>query len=182
MSAFVCLLRGINVGGNNKIKMRELEAALGGQGFGDVRTYIQSGNIVFTSDAAISTDDLETQVETVIAENFGLTVPAMVITRERFQRAVQEFPFGDELAEKSVLVFVSGEGSDDWVARAKAKVGADDQLLMKNGVVYVYCPNGISKSKAAESLLATPKRGVKATMRNWRTTGKLTEMLNEMES
>ncbi len=81
MGTFVVLLRGINVGGHNKLPMADLRAALTTDGLADVRTYIQSGNVVLTAPAA-DAEVVGAQVRSVIATDFGLDIPAIALTAD----------------------------------------------------------------------------------------------------
>lgn len=175
--SYVLLLRGINVGGNNKLPMKDLKEALLAIGLEDVSHYRQSGNLVFTT-ANQDTEELEQKIENEIRQRFGFSVPSMIMTAEQFETAVQNFPFAQDDAEKSVLVFLSGDGSGDWADRAKEKITADEKYERVGSVAYLHCPNGLSRSKAAEAVLTKPRPGVKATMRNWRTVNKILDLLN----
>ncbi len=177
---YVCLLRGINVGGHNKLRMKELEEAFRNLGFDNVSSYIRSGNLVFTAPGDETTESLELKIESEIRDRFGYEVPAITISSRDFDRAVKNLPFSAEEEEKSVLVFLSGDASSEWAERARPKIAQDERFDLQENVAYLYTPNGLSKSKAAESLLSRPRVGVKATMRNWRTVNKILEMLADI--
>lgn len=175
------LLRGINVGGNNKLPMNDLKEALRGLGLEEVSHYIQSGNLVFSA-STDNTEALESSIENKIVETFGFRVPAMVIPAMEFESATQSFPFTPAEAEKSVLVFLSGDGGSEWADRAIEKISGGEKYTRPGNVAYMFCPNGIGRSKAAEAVLTKPRSGVKATMRNWRTVNKILGMLSEIAS
>ncbi len=175
---YVLLLRGINVGGHNKLPMNDLKEMLRGMRFEQVNHYIQSGNVVFSS-TPMTSDELEQAIEVRIQETFDLDVPAMVLTSGEFETAVERFPFSADQAEKSVLVFLSGEGSGEWADRAGPLAGEHEQYERIEDVAYLHCPDGLASSKAAETLLTRPKSGIKATMRNWRTVNKILELLSD---
>lgn len=172
------LLRGVNVGGHNKIKMVELADELKKLGFEQVQWYIQSGNIVFGAPDGDDTAELERKIEEQIASRFGLNVPAMVIAGDDFRRAVADSPFADEELEKSVLVFLGDAAAGKWAQASFDLAVGDERCALRDNVAYMYCPDGLGRSKLANALLATPPRGVKATMRNWRTVNRIVEMLN----
>ncbi len=180
-SAYVLLLRGINVGGRNRLPMNDLKELLREQGFERVNHYIQSGNLVFTTDES-STEKMEQEIESAITERFGLSVPAMVMSSAKFEDAVSGFPFLPEEEEKSVLAFLSGEGSGEWADRAEPLTGESERYRRIDDVAYLYCPNGLSKSKAAEALLTAPRKGMKVTTRNWRTVNRIIGLLSEIDS
>lgn len=177
---YVALLRGINVGGHNKVRMKELVAALEAAGLEEVNSYIQSGNLVFRAPGSSNADDMTAKIETTLQDSFSVQAPAMVLEAKDYVRALDQFPFAEEQSDTSVFVFLSGEGSGDWAERARQHIQAPDRLEVINNTAYLTCPNGISKSKAAEVLLAKPTNGIKATMRNWRTVNKIAEMLSEL--
>ena len=90
---YVALLRGINVGGNTKIKMSELVECLEKSGLLDVKTYIQSGNVIFSSDEK-NTEVLAANIENVITKTFGLTVPTVVLSQSQLQAVIDNVPEG----------------------------------------------------------------------------------------
>lgn len=176
---YVLLLRGINVGGNKKLLMNDLKEMIRELGFNHVNHYIQSGNLVFSTSVQ-STQKLESTVEKGIDKRFGFDVPAIVLSAQGFETAVQRFPFSTDEAEKTVLVFLSGEDSGDWADRAEERVTGDEKYDRTGNVAYLYCANGIERSKAARAVLTKPRAGIKATMRNWRTVNKILDLLSEM--
>lgn len=177
VKVYVSLLRGINVGGHNKIKMLELAEEFNKLGFTQVQWYIQSGNLVFRAPDEADTGVLERKIEERIADRFGLKVPAMVIEADDFRRAVRDSPFADDETEKSALVFIDGEAAGQWAQTAAGLVAGGERCVVKSDVVYLLCPDGLGRSKVANALLANPPRGIKATMRNWRTVNRILEML-----
>jgi uncharacterized protein (DUF1697 family) len=180
--AYVSLLRGINVGGHNKIKMKVLSDAYRELGFEQVSSYIQSGNLVFISTTDQTTAQLDQQIESHIQSRLDLNVPVTVITAETFKQIVADSPYsGDEEEEKSVFVFIGGEGAEAWAKVGAGLVIGSERSAVEDGVVYLSCPNGLGRSKAANALTARPPVGIKATMRNWRTVDKILEMIEEAE-
>ena len=176
---YVSLLRGINVGGHNKVKMRELEEAYREIGFEQVRSYIQSGNLVFGANPEDVTPELEQKIEEQIKARFSLSVSVMVVEAESFKTAVAGSPFADHELEKSVLVFVDGEAATGWVKAATGMAVEGERCVVTgDNVVYLFCPHGLGRSKLANAFLASPPKGAKATMRNWRTVNKILEMLD----
>ncbi|MEC4019459.1 DUF1697 domain-containing protein [Streptomyces sp. H27-D2] len=102
MTVQIALLRGVNVGGNNKVPMTRLRELLTGLGFTDVKTYLQSGNAVFTAPDS-SPDASARAVERSIAEDLGLTVAVLVITREELAGVIEANPYPDAVAEPKHL-------------------------------------------------------------------------------
>jgi uncharacterized protein (DUF1697 family) len=93
---------------------------------------------------------------------------------------VNESPFSGQQAEQTVVVFLSGNGSVAWATQAKQDLVGDEQLAVTVEAAYLYAPNGLGRSKAANALLSKPPAGIKATMRNRRTLDKLLEMAASM--
>ena len=178
--AFVALLRGINVGGHNKVRMKEFVSALEHAGLLNVSYYIQSGNIVFSTAGDMSNTDLTALIEEVLKDSFDVVAPVLVIGENEYRQALERFPFPKSETEKSVFVFLDGEGSAEWAERARVHLGKLEQFQLGDEVVYLYCPNGMSKSKTAENLLAKPPAGINATVRNWRTVNRIADMLSEI--
>ena len=140
MPRYVALLRGINIGPRNRISMAELRAALEEAGFGEVETYLQSGNVVLESRA--KPESVRRQVEGVIAERFGLEIAVVLRTKaELAAKVVREL---EEAAVPAERVVVAGRE------------------------VYAWHPSGVARSKLW-SKLAGKSLGVTATSRNWTT-------------
>ncbi|GBF33229.1 hypothetical protein DCCM_2328 [Desulfocucumis palustris] len=106
MHTYIALLRGINVGGNNKIDMRQLRRAFVEAGFSDVRTYINSGNVIFSSDK--DTTAVQTDCKTLVAERFGLNIAVAILTAEELADALAHAPdwWGGEPDSKHNAIFV----------------------------------------------------------------------------
>lgn len=186
MDTWVALLRGINVGGANRLRMAELRKDLEGLGLEDVRTYIQSGNVVF--DSAIDGDDgglaetLVERIEVAIEERHGFRPRVLVLSAARFREAMRANPFPEAEAEpKSLhLYFLAQPPVDADLAALEAVASPTERSRLGEHVLYLHAPDGIGRSKLAaraEALL-----GVPATARNWRTVTRIREMLEERSS
>src|SRR6266516_680152 len=113
----IVLLRGINIGPSNRIGMPALRESLAGAGFGDVRTYVQSGNVVLSSDA--KPPELARECERLIAEAFGLEIPVVVRTRDELAAVVRRDPLGAiaESPKRYQVSFLSAEPGPEIVHR-----------------------------------------------------------------
>jgi uncharacterized protein (DUF1697 family) len=174
---WIALLRGINVLGRNKLPMKEFAASLEAAGFVSVRTYIQSGNVVFCS-ARGAAGILAARMEELVLENFGFAPRIMLITAAELAAAVRANPFpGAEVDHKSLhLYFLSRTPSRaDLATLARIDAGRDE-FAVKGGVLYLYTPDGFAESR----LRSRVERGlgVAATARNWRTVKELLRMAN----
>jgi uncharacterized protein (DUF1697 family) len=169
------LLRGVNVGGRNKLAMPALREALKGVGMRDVATYLQSGNVVLDADA--DPDELARRCEALIADRFGLTVAVVVRSCDELARVVRRDPLGD-VAEQPKLYqvsFCSAAPSPEAVRKAGERAVEGEQLVVDGREIYAWFPHGVGRSRLAAQL-ARQDFGVVATARNWTTVTKLLEL------
>jgi uncharacterized protein (DUF1697 family) len=178
MGRQVALLRGINVGGKKKVAMADLRALVEGLGHTDVRTYINSGNVVFASGTpGAARDELETAIEQAIEAELGLDVAVIVRTHEELAAAVDANPFPDAVPPRLLLSFLREAPAADGYAAAEAVESGADEFRVDGTTVYLHCPDGIGRSKLAEAL-SKPK-GPVGTARNLATVRKLVELSQE---
>lgn len=173
-STWIVLLRGVNVGGRGRLPMAELREALEASGFEDVRTYIQSGNVVLRSPAR-SAARVEDQVKEVVAASHGLELGVQALRASDLEEAEAGSPFRDEPEEKTVhFLFLSAKPAAAGV-KALAELAADSETFEVAGrVLHLHAPDGLARSKLAAR--AEAKLGVEATGRNLRTVRKLLEL------
>ena len=155
--------------------LRELVEELGHD---NVRTYVQSGNLVFTSDA--SPAELERELERAIAERLGVETDVVVRTRDELADVVARDPFGDVVDQPKLyqVSFLAGE-LDAEASRRLEQLRADSERFDVSGrEIYAWYPAGIQRSKLAQAL-AGKRLGVTATARNWNTVTKLLELAGE---
>lgn len=179
-STYVCLIRGINVGGRNIIKMDRLRKAFEGLGYEDVTTYVQSGNVVFKAGERAS-EDLSRKIEKMILDEFGFPVSVIVKTPEEIQQAIRRNPF---LREKGMdvsklhVTFLDRAPEKAAFKGLEALIVSPEQIRNSGKEIYLYCPNGYGQSKLTNNVLERIL-SVKATTRNWNTVNKLCEMSKE---
>ncbi|MEL7496444.1 MAG: DUF1697 domain-containing protein [Planctomycetota bacterium] len=176
MATWIGLLRGINVGGHRKIKMAELRNALQEAGLSNVETYIQSGNLVF--DSKLTSTKLENLVHQTIEKQWGFDVPTMVFRGSDLEKWKSASPFQEhDISLLHLTIF-----SKKPTAAAIQKLGKvdlkDDEFKIQGRCFYGYMPRGYSKTKLTNGLLES-KLGVRATTRNWKTVGRLLEMVEK---
>ncbi|MEO2078572.1 MAG: DUF1697 domain-containing protein [Bacillus sp. (in: firmicutes)] len=179
MTIYIALLRGINVGGHNIIKMADLRQLLEKMGLQKVKTYIQSGNVLF--DAEQDATLLTQQVEEEIKNTFGFPVPVILRTAEELEQIIKNCPYSiDSLNEgESVqLAFLADEPSQDKIDNLQGFKSELDECQIVGKEVYLFFRQSIRDSKLATQL---PKLGVPATVRNWKTVLKLAAMAKELE-
>lgn len=179
MTMYIALLRGINVGGHNIIKMAELRRVLEEIGLERVKTYIQSGNVLFESEEGAAA--LIKRIEEKILEEFGFPVPVVLRTAQEWERIIQNCPFITEgLAEgESVNVaFLAANPSQEGLDRLSFYKTEKDNFQIEGNNVYLDFRHSIRDSKLAANL---SKLGVPATVRNWKTVLKLSSMVKEIK-
>lgn len=173
MDKYIALLRGINVGGKNILSMKELVSIIESMGARDVITYIQSGNVVFTSAIAQRQDWCE-KLTQKIQELKGFSPQLQLLTKIDLGRAIENNPFPVEDAKSLHFFFLAQEPEKDTLI-ALAKIKADtEQFHLKERIFYLYTPNGFGRSKLAvrvEKIL-----GVQTTARNWNSIVKLAQL------
>jgi uncharacterized protein (DUF1697 family) len=168
MTEYIALLRGINVGGKAKLPMAHLREALTAEGFTNVRTLLQSGNVIVEA-ARTTPEKLEGRLERVIMDRFGLNVPCLVRTGSELRDALAVNPLA-ELADdgsKMMLIFLSQE-PDPALLAEHDPVALDPERVVRRGrVIYQWCPDGIRDSPPVPAIVER-KLKVKATARNWK--------------
>jgi uncharacterized protein (DUF1697 family) len=168
----IVLLRGVNVGGRNKLAMPALRDVLQAAGMENVVTYVQSGNVVL--DSAAKPDALARACEDVIADGFGMDVGVVVRTRAQLAKIVERNPLGD-VAEQDKLyqvTFCSKKPAKGALAKVAERAVEGERLLAHGREIYAWFPHGVGRSKLAAQL-GKQDLGVLATARNWTTVNKL---------
>jgi uncharacterized protein (DUF1697 family) len=162
MSTYIALLRGVNVGGR-KLSMTELRAVFDGLGHTDVRTYIQSGNVVFTGKGGAQ-PRMRAAIEKGIEDNCGLAVTVLLRTPAELASAMKRNPFGDT----AYVTFLDGAPDKKLVAALDPAPFAPDRFQVDGNEVFVLCPNGYGRTKINNTFFER-KLATKATTRNWKT-------------
>ncbi|MEU6934047.1 DUF1697 domain-containing protein [Streptomyces sp. NPDC046374] len=178
-TTYAALLRGINVSGRNKVPMAELRSVLEGLGHRGVRTYLQSGNAVFTTDREDSEDELAAALEAAIEEHFGFRVPCLVRDHAYLAAVAEACPFpAAELEGKQLhALYYSGPVTADRFARIDQEAFLPEAFALGDRVLYLYVPGGLGTSKLAEAVSRPSlNKDVTVTARNWNTVVKLVEM------
>ena len=178
MTKQILLLRGINLGAHNRIGMPELRELLRSAGFQDVRTYLQSGNVVLSSNS--SPEQLARDCVQQIALRFGLDIEVVVRTRAELTEVVQRNPLGKVAVnpKRYQVTFMAAEPDPEVVRKLGAAVVPPEQLVVIGREAYAWHPDGIGRSKLS-SLLAGRGLGVTATARNWTTVTNLLAIADE---
>jgi uncharacterized protein (DUF1697 family) len=169
MTAYVALFRGINVGGR-VIKMDDLKTMYRTLGFGDVITYIQSGNVVFSSD---ETDEarIRRRIEEGFEQTFGYHVDVIIRSADELQAIIAKNPFQDQPDKASnwvVVSFMAAPPDEAAQAELRKSYAGPEEIFILGRDVYIYYPNGIGRSKLTLSLIEKKLKTV-GTARNLNT-------------
>ena len=178
MGRWIALLRGINVGGKNVLPMKELVRDLESLSLTAVKTYIQSGNVVFDAPRA-KPGLLASRIGDVIHKRHGFAPDVLVLSQDQLQTIIAENPFPEaETEPKSLHVLFpkSTPRAPDLEAMAQARAGSE-RFRLTDRAFYLHAPDGIGRSKLAHSV--EKHLGVPATGRNWRTVLKLSGLAGD---
>jgi uncharacterized protein (DUF1697 family) len=175
----ILLLRGINVGPHKRISMPALRELLSEAGFEDVRTYVQSGNVVVSSPGSPS--EVSSEAERLIAGRFGFEVDVIVRTRDELAQVVRQNPLGEVATDpkRYQVSFLEDEPDPAAVARISSLAADGEQLMAIGRELYAWHPAGVARSKLWAGLAAVGGLGVRSTARNWTTVCRLHEMAQE---
>lgn len=180
MKTIIALFRGINVGGRNKLPMRDLVAVLEDLGLTDVKTYIQSGNAVFHADG-VEITELSDAISTTIQERHGFMPQVLLLTMSDLAEAVAANPFPEAEAEPKTLhlfFLASPPANPDLASLADIQLDSEE-FALTGTVFYLYAPDGIGRSKLAAKV--EKALGVPVTARNWRSVTKIMEMAEQVD-
>jgi uncharacterized protein (DUF1697 family) len=168
---WIALLRAVNLGAHNKVPMAELRTLLQDAGYGNVRTYIASGNVLL--DGPRSRPQTAGELERLVAKGFGVETTAILRTPQQLAATVAKHPFG--IVADTYVAFLAGRPEKGAAARLEA---VDSNAVLAGVDLYLRLPRGVQGSRLSnariESLL-----GVPATLRNWRTVVALVELAAE---
>jgi uncharacterized protein (DUF1697 family) len=177
MNTFICLLRGINVSGHKLIKMKELQRMFESLGYLDVKTFIQSGNIVFKT-KQIDIQILTNQIHKQILVTFGFDVHVTIISSAELERIYKTNPFSINETfeiEKMLLTLLSGVPEKDKIDSLNMGNFGNDKHIIQGKELYLYCTDGYGKTKLSNNFIES-KLKVSATTRNWKTVTELLKM------
>jgi uncharacterized protein (DUF1697 family) len=173
---YVALLRGINVGGKNRLPMAVLVTMFADAGCSEVRTYIQSGNVVLRATAAIASR-VPSAVAKVVERRFGFRAPVVMRTAGELAAIVRGNPFVRVGVDEKALhvMFLADRPSARKIAELDPDRSPGDAFEVHGREIYLFCPNGVARTKLTNPYFDT-KLATTSTMRNWRTVQTLVEM------
>src|SRR5438093_5130289 len=175
------MLRGINVSGHKTIKMQDLRTICDKLGYGNVQTYVQSGNIVLETRKGTPAN-LSKQISKAIQDVYGFEVPAFIRTLEEMQRIISANRF---LKEKNIdqsklhVTFLSETPQTDSLRELGKVPAGQDRFHTDHYEIYLHCPNGYGRTKLSNTMIEKTLM-VAATTRNWRTCNTLLEMATRL--
>jgi uncharacterized protein (DUF1697 family) len=177
LNTYIAMLRGVNVSGKNMIKMPLLAKAMEQMGLQNVRSYIQSGNLVFRAPLDQAAD-LGEQIRALIKKDFGFDVPVLVIDADTLILVRDENPFlnrEETDLTKLHVTFLASVPDEDRLAMLDPEKFLPDIFTVNGSTIYIYCPGGYGNTKLTNNLFES-KFKVVATTRNWNTVNKLVEL------
>jgi uncharacterized protein (DUF1697 family) len=182
MPVAICMLRGINVGGHNSIKMESLRTMCESLGLRGAQTYVQSGNVVFKTTAR-DLDQLARRIETKIEQTYGFRPSVIIRSSSELKAVIGKNPFASRRGidpSKLLITFLATHPAPE-VRDKMLGIQADPEELRIDGrEVYAYLPNGIGRAKLPALIERTLKTS--GTGRNWNTVTKLFEMAEKLEA
>jgi uncharacterized protein (DUF1697 family) len=180
MARLIVLLRGINLGARNRISMPELREALEEAGYDDVRTYLQSGNVVLTSTA--SAKNVASKCKRTIADRFDLDIAVVVRTRNELAKVVERNPLGRVAKDpkRYQVSFLGAKPAAKAIRELEDVATGGEKVVSIGRELYAWHPGGIARSKLWAQL-AGKGLGVTATARNWTTVTKLLDLADAGE-
>jgi uncharacterized protein (DUF1697 family) len=175
LRTYVALLRGINLGGHNKVSMSDLRVLFASLGAEDVATYVQSGNIIFNS--IDGPGELIRAIEKRISRDLGLSVRVLLRTPGQLAKVLAANPFSDGGPELTKLhvTFLADKPDRARLSSLDPERAEPDEFRVVREEIFLYCPNGYGRSKLTNAYFER-QLGVAATTRNWKTVTKLAEL------
>jgi len=178
MTRHILLLRGINLAARNRIAMADLRGVLEDAGFEDVRTYLQSGNVVVSSTA--KSDDVARKTKRLIAKHFDLDIAVVVRSRAQLAKIVERNPLKTvaKNPKRYQVSFLETKPTREVVRRVEEAAVPPEQVVAIGREIYAWHPDSIGRSRLW-TLLAGQRLGITATARNWTTVTKLLSLAQE---
>jgi uncharacterized protein (DUF1697 family) len=171
MQTYISFLRGINMTGNNSIKMADLTVLYKDLGFNNISTYIQSGNVIFSCDDNFLISDVTLKIEKAISEKFNFNIQVLIRTINEIEELISLNPFLSEenfSPSKMAIILLSKKPSDIQIQKVTNIDYPPDKFKIINNEIFIYCPNGFGKSKLYTNFFEK-KMSVTGTARNWKT-------------
>lgn len=181
MTTYISILRGINVGSSKRIKMEDLRNLYSRLNMQSVKTYIQSGNVVFNSDNSNSSL-LKAKIEEEIRSSFGLDVKVIIRTKHEFKNLIKKCPFKEEDINHIYVTFLPENPSENLIKAINFDdiKNKTDKIFFNRKEIYIFLPGGYGRTKLNNNYFEK-KLGMSATTRNWKTVNKLMDIADRIE-
>ena len=183
MNIFISILRGINVSGQKKIAMQQLKEMYEKNGFQNVTTYVNSGNVVFSS-AISEMNNIKEKTEKAILDKFGFEVPVILRTLEEMQAVIKNNPMNNSdhyIDSNLYFTFLSDLPDTEYLSKIESLDFKPDEFIVREKEIYVYCPNGYGRTKINNNFFEK-KLKVTATTRNRKTVHELLRIGNAIRN
>ena len=179
MHTNIVFLRGINVGGQKKIRMAELRSSLSNAGFHSAQTYIQSGNLIVQSKA--SKNKVSAKIHQVILNSFGFDVPVLTLELSTLQNILKENPYPATTEDNKGIYFVLLYERPDSALREalQSEVFPNEEFTITPTCIYLNCHEGYGRAKCNNNFFERRLK-IQATARNWKTMKRMEEMAAEI--
>ena len=177
MQTYISMLRGINVSGQKRVRIADLKSLYESLNLESVRTYVQSGNVIFESDEKDVTK-LRQSIEAQIKVTFGFPVPVLIRAADDFKRIIENHPFKGEEQIRVLVTFLYERPEKSKLENLSHYEDKVDKFAIGEQEIFLFCPGGYGKTKLSNTFFEK-KLGVIATTRNWKTVNTLYEMASE---
>lgn len=174
MNKYISMLRGINVSGQKKVNMEKLKGLYESFGFGNVRTYIQSGNVGFECHDA-KAPELASGIERKIKQAFGFDVSVFIRTRNEFHKIIKNNPFAGKNESRIYVTFLQDRPANFPAEEIKKTKAKSEEFSVSRREIYLFCPDGYGRTKLSNNFFER-KLKMPATTRNWNTVNALLSM------
>jgi uncharacterized protein (DUF1697 family) len=171
---YIALLRGINIGNKNRIKMVDLRNIFESMGFKDVKTYLQSGNVIFSHDS-VEMAEIERYIERKVNQTFEFTVNVIIRTDNEFENIINKNPFikdPDIEFDKLHVTFLKEAFNKEAILDLNLNKEENEKFEIDGSEIYLYLPNGYARTKLTNNTFEKKLKTI-ATTRNWKTVNKL---------
>ena len=175
MEIYIALLRGVNVSGKNSLKMVDLKNMLENMSFENIQTYIQSGNIIFSTHESFTKIELAEQISIQIKEHFSLEVPVLILSKSDLEKIINNLPFSDFIEKDIYLTYLKEPSKIVDFETIVSKKSITEEMYFLDEVIYLDCPDGYGNTKLSNVFLEK-KLGILCTTRNLKTSKKLLEL------
>lgn len=178
MRILISMLRALNMTGHNSMRMSDLSELYKKLGFSDAETYIQSGNVVFSYNGDLTDEEISSNIEAAISENYKFKIPVIIRSVKEILEIQKSNPFVNEDGfdpSKMSVIFLREKTSREQIIKMSGIDFPPDRYKIKGKEIYIYCPNGFGKTKLYTNFFEN-KMGVTGTARNWKTVARLLQI------